>query len=64
MSTETVQMSPAVYESERRRLFVEELSDVCRKYGLGIEGGQVYVMENEDYPHNYIVDGDDKLIRY
>ncbi len=37
--------------------FLKELSDLCRKYKLGIEGGTLYIMEPpEDFLFNYALD--------
>ena len=43
--------------------FTRELTELCRKHRLGIEGGAVYVMEHEDYPHVYALDAESKLVR-
>jgi hypothetical protein len=43
--------------------FTAELSDLCRKHGLGITGQPtLFVMERDDYAHNYIVGDDSSLV--
>jgi hypothetical protein len=42
--------------------FAVELSDLCRKYGLGIGDATVFEMQPDDYRHSYYVDDDSKLL--
>jgi hypothetical protein len=43
--------------------FARDLSNLCRIHGIGITGEPtLFVMEQEDYAHNYGVDPSDRLI--
>ena len=42
--------------------FTRELSELCRKHGLGLGGATVYEMQPEDYKFNYQVDDESKLV--
>ena len=43
--------------------FARELSDVCRKHGIGLAGTPVpFVMEADDYRFDYSIGPDDVLV--
>jgi hypothetical protein len=42
--------------------FALELSDLCRKYGLGIGDATLFEMQPDDFQHSYHVDEDSKLL--
>lgn len=44
-------------------LFLKELSDLSRKYRLGIERGCVYIMEDDDMAHDYALTEESDLVR-
>lgn len=50
-------------ESDHVQAFVDELSALCAKCGIGIEGGILYNMQCEDRPHSYAADADSRLYR-
>lgn len=41
--------------------FAQELSELCRKHGLGLTNATVFVMEPEDYLLQYAVDDESCL---
>ena len=43
--------------------FLAELGDLCRKHGVGIEGGTLFVMEDEDRAFGYVCDIESHLRR-
>jgi hypothetical protein len=44
-------------------MFTYELSEVCRKYGIGIgDCPTLYLMESDDYKFDYNIDPSGKLI--
>lgn len=45
------------------RAFTAELTDICNKHGLGIEGGTIYAQIPEDQIFRYACDDDSKLVR-
>jgi hypothetical protein len=48
---------------EKADLFATELTDLCRKHGLGITGSAtLFVMEYEDHGLKYTVNTDGNLI--
>ena len=51
-----------VVAEEAHSLFARELSDLCRKHGVGLTGEPtVFLLEHEDYAYDYGVI-DDRLI--
>lgn len=44
-------------------LFLKELSDLSRKYRLGIERGCVYIMEDDDMTYDYALTEESDLVR-
>jgi hypothetical protein len=43
--------------------FAHELSELCRKFGLGITGTPIaFIMERDDFLHEYKVDEQSRLI--
>jgi hypothetical protein len=42
--------------------FALELSDLSRKYGLGIGDATLFEMQPDDFRHNYYVDGESRLL--
>lgn len=42
--------------------FARELSDLCRKHGVAINGNpELFFMERDDYQLDYAVDGESRL---
>jgi hypothetical protein len=55
--------SPAGVGSDVLNGFVRDLSNLCRKHGIGIAGDStLYVMEAEDNSYDYSVDDRSRLI--
>jgi len=47
---------------ERADRFALELSDLGRRYGIGVGGSPVlFLLERDDYPFDYSVDGESRL---
>jgi hypothetical protein len=43
--------------------FLRDLSELCRRHGLGITGTPIlFVMEPEDYQLSYVADADRELL--
>jgi hypothetical protein len=42
--------------------FAAELSDLCRKYGIGVGDGTLFEMQPDDYRHNYYADENSRLM--
>ena len=66
MRSSTVTMereeSGATASEEKLHSFVTDLSDLCRKHGLGITGeATLFVMEPVDYQLSYQVDAGSRL---
>lgn len=45
------------------KTFADEIADLCRKHGVGLEGATVYLMDADDQPYGYVVDEDSQLVR-
>lgn len=43
--------------------FLEKVTELCREYGLGIEGGFIYYMDPEDHSANYDLAENGEMIR-
>jgi len=42
--------------------FTRELSDLCRKHSVGLEGATLFEMQTDDYKFDYHIDDDSKLL--
>ena len=49
--------------NQKMDAFARAITDLCATHGLGVEGGTLYVMENDDYHFSYSVDAEGSLIR-
>lgn len=43
--------------------FASDLTDVCKKHGIGIEGGIAYRMEGDDHLFSYRIDDAGNIAR-
>ena len=50
-------------ESSQLQVFLGELTALCAKHEIGIEGGVLYSMQREDQAHSYEADADSRLYR-
>lgn len=43
--------------------FAAELTDLCLKHGIGIEGATAYLMEGDDHLFSYTLDDEGRVVR-
>ncbi len=58
------QVSTVPMSSEQIAAFARDLSDLCRKHGIGIlDEPTLFVLEEDDFLYDYTVGSDDRLRR-
>lgn len=47
--------------TDKTELFARDLSDLCRRHGLGLTGATVFVMERVDWSLEYVIGEESEL---